>query len=237
MSVEWCRSQAWSYEIIIVDDGSTDSTLSLARSFQATLPGVKAISCTHAGKGRAVKTGMLSAAGRYVLFMDADGATPLSQTKKLIARLEDGYDAAIGSRNNEKSEVEMSPTRRLVGGLFARAVHILAVGGIADSQCGFKMFRSEVVAPVFARQQLSGFAFDVEILFIARRLGLGIVEVPIQWEAQPGSKVRIFRDAARMLWDLSRVRWIHRDLSPSGGPTPADVENRYQSSVSDNAKG
>jgi dolichyl-phosphate beta-glucosyltransferase len=236
-SIEWCKSQNWTYEIVIVDDGSSDSTLSLAKSFQATLPGVRAIACPHQGKGAAVRAGMLSAAGRYVLFMDADGATPLSQTKKLISPLERGSDVAIGSRNSEQSEAEMSPMRRLVGGLFARAVHLLAVGGIADSQCGFKMFRREVVAPVFARQQLQGFAFDVEILFIARRLGLGIVEVPIQWEAQPDSKVRIFRDAARMLWDISSVRWIHRDLSPHGLSKPAAVENQYQPSASDSAKG
>ena len=122
---------------------------------------------------------------------------------------------AIGSRARrgaDEPEVAMSAVRRLVGGTFTSAVHLLTVGGIEDSQCGFKMFRREVVPSIFSRQQVMGFAFDVEILFIARHMGLSIAEVPVQWHAQPGSKVRIFRDALKMVWDISRVRWIHRDL-------------------------
>jgi dolichyl-phosphate beta-glucosyltransferase len=171
---------------------------------------------------------MLAAKGEYVLFMDADGATPMPEVAKLLSKLHIGYDVAIGSRARRRgteSQVAMSKVRRLVGETFAGAVHLLAIGGIEDSQCGFKLFRRDVVVPIFSRQQLSGFAFDVEILFIAKRLGLSIAEVPVQWYAQPGSKVRIFRDAVKMLWDISRVRWIHRDLRQSGSSVPKLQEN------------
>jgi dolichyl-phosphate beta-glucosyltransferase len=214
-SLDWCRACDSPCEIVVVDDGSTDFTLEVARSFEAAGNNVRVISCPHRGKGGTVKAGMLAAKGEYVLFMDADGATPLSEINKLIEQLQAGYDVAIGSRARhgaDDPQVAMSVVRRLVGETFISVVHLLAFGGIEDSQCGFKMFRRQVVPSIFSRQQVMGFAFDVEILFIASRLGLSIAEVPVQWHAQPGSKVRIFRDALKMLWDISSVRWLHRDL-------------------------
>jgi dolichyl-phosphate beta-glucosyltransferase len=110
-------------------------------------------------------------------------------------------------------DVRTSLHRRIVGRVFARIVNILAVGGVHDTQCGFKMFRREVALAVFGRQKTTGFAFDVEILLIARRLGLSITEVPINWVAQPGSKVSVIGDSIRMLKDILRIRWMHRDLA------------------------
>jgi len=101
----------------------------------------------------------------------------------------------------------------LVGRSFALFANLLAVEGVRDTQCGFKMFRREAVAEIFARQKIAGFAFDVEVLFLARRLGLSIAEIPVNWVAQPGSKVNLVTDSIKMLWDISRIRWLHRKFT------------------------
>jgi dolichyl-phosphate beta-glucosyltransferase len=123
-----------------------------------------------------------------------------------------------------ETRVEASPQRIFVGRVFAFVVNLLAVGGVADSQCGFKMFRSGVVRAVFSRQRLDGFAFDVEVLFIARQLGLSIVEVPINWKNQPGSKVNVLTDSARMLWDVAFIRWSHRQGAMAGRTSAGRIE-------------
>ena len=104
--------------------------------------------------------------------------------------------------------------RMLIGRSFAALVKVFALPGIADTQCGFKMFRRKSAEEIFSRQKLAGFAFDVEILFIARRLLLSIAEIPVNWIAQSGSKVNLIADAIRMQWDISRIRWLHRELEP-----------------------
>jgi dolichyl-phosphate beta-glucosyltransferase len=145
--------------------------------------------------------------------MDADGATPLTEIPKLLAALEEGYDVAIGSRVEKRpGEVEVTTSlhRRLIGRCFAFLVGFLAIKGIADTQCGFKMFRNEAATAIFSRQKIVGFAFDVEILFIARRLSLSVIEIPVNWVAQAGSKVNLIKDSIKMLWDIAHIRWRHR---------------------------
>jgi len=216
-TILWCANRRLTFELIIVDDGSRDETLALSRLFEKSDVRVRALACPHLGKGAAVRMGMLNAKGRFVLFMDADGATPLDEIPKLLAAVEDSYDVAIGSRVAQRpGEVEIrTPLHRLlIGRSFAALVKVFAVDGISDTQCGFKMFRREAAAAIFSRQRLAGFAFDVEILFIARRLSLSIAEVPVNWVAQPGSKVNIIADSVRMQWDISRIRWLHRNLHP-----------------------
>jgi len=147
------------------------------------------------------------------LFMDADGATPLDEIPKLLEALEQGHDVAIGSRivqNPGEVEIKTSLHRRIIGRCFAFFVNLFAFGGIADTQCGFKMFRREAAQAIFSRQKTTGFAFDVEILFIARRLSLAIAEIPVNWVAQPGSKVNVVTDSVKMLWDVWRIQWLHR---------------------------
>jgi hypothetical protein len=149
--------------------------------------------------------------------MDADGATPLSEIPKLLSALEQGFDVAIGSRvvqHPGEVEVKTKLHRRIIGRTFAFLVNVLAIEGIADTQCGFKMFRCDAAAGIFSRQKIAGFAFDVEILFLARRLALSILEIPVNWVAQPGSKVNLVADSIRMLWDISHVRWLHRNFEP-----------------------
>jgi len=212
-TVSWCARHKMSFELIISDDGSRDQTLALARLFEQSDLRVRALACPHMGKGSAVRFGVLNARGRYVLFMDADGATPLDEIPKLSAALDQGHDVAIGSRvvqNPGEVEVKTSFHRRLIGRCFAFFVNLFAFGGIADTQCGFKMFRREAAFAIFPRQKTTGFAFDVELLFIARRLALSIIEVPVNWVAQPGSKVNLVTDSFKMLWDICSIQWLHR---------------------------
>lgn len=221
-TIRWCTTKGLDFELIIVDDGSRDETLALGRLFEEADIRIRALACPHMGKGATVRMGMLNAKGRLVLFMDADGATPLSEIPKLFTAIEEGYDVAIGSRvvqHPGEIEVKTSLHRRFIGRIFALFVNVLAVEGIADTQCGFKMFRREAAAAIFPRQKTVGFAFDVEILFITRRLSLSIAEIPVNWVAQPGSKVNLVTDSIRMLWDISKIRWLHRGFQTDPSQT------------------
>jgi dolichyl-phosphate beta-glucosyltransferase len=212
-TIRWCTTENLDFELIIADDGSQDETLALAVLFEESDIRVRTLACPHMGKGATVRMGILNAKGRYILFMDADGATQLSEISKLLGAMKEGYDVAIGSRVVQRPgevEVKTSPLRRIVGRTFAFFVNLFAIEGIADTQCGFKMFRREPAMAIFSRQKTVGFAFDVEILFIARRLSLSIAEIPVNWVAQAGSKVNLVTDSIRMLWDISHIRWRHR---------------------------
>ena len=214
-TIRWCTSRGIDFELIVADDGSRDQTLALVRLFEESDVRVRGLACPHMGKGAAVRFGMLNAKGRLILFMDADGATPLDEIPKLAAALQNGHDVAIGSRIVQRPgevEVKTSLHRRFIGRIFSFFVDLFAVGGIADTQCGFKMFRHEAAATIFSRQKTVGFAFDVEILFIAQRLSFSIAEVPVNWLEQPGSKVNLITDSIGMLWDISHIRWQHRNL-------------------------
>ncbi len=212
-TIAWCSKKSMSYELIVVDDGSTDNTLALAKLFAERVKELRYIACPHLGKGAAVRIGMLNAWGEYVLFMDADGATPLDEISKLLTKLqEEELDMVIGSRvvqHPDETNVATSLHRKLLGRVFAALVNIFAVSEFADTQCGFKIFRHEVVHDIFSRQKLTGFAFDVEILYIAKKLGLAVAEAPVNWENQEGSKVNIITDSIKMLVDILRIRWLH----------------------------
>lgn len=212
-TIRWCTTQNLNFELVISDDGSRDETLELARLFEEGDARVRSLACPHMGKGSAVRMGMLNTKGQYVLFMDADGATPMGEIPKLLAALKKGSDVAIGSRvAQDPGEVEVKTPihRKIIGRVFAFFVNLFAVEGIGDTQCGFKMFRREAAYAIFSRQKTAGFAFDVEILFLARRLSLTITEIPVNWVAQAGSKVNLVTDSMKMLWDISLIRWLHR---------------------------
>ena len=201
-----------SHEIIVVDDGSRDETAAVVREVSRRLPSVRLICLpSNLGKGAAVRAGVRNAIGDLVLIEDADGATPISEFASLHAAIEAGADVAIGSRQpTEHTRVERRLKRWIMGRTFALLVNGWAVPGIADTQCGFKLFRVEVARRIFALQSLNGFAFDVELLRIARALGLRIDEVPINWADVPGSKVSVVRDSLAMLWDVLRVPGLVR---------------------------
>jgi dolichyl-phosphate beta-glucosyltransferase len=203
------RSLASAAEILVVDDGSTDATPRLARESSAPGAPVRLISNgSNRGKGYSVRHGMLEARGRIGLFTDADLSAPIDEADKLLSAL--GYsDVAIGSRamNRKLIEIHQSRLRELAGIIFNRIVRLFTGLPIEDTQCGFKAFRSVSCRPIFEQQRIEGFGFDPEILFIARKHGLRIVEVPVCWAHDPGTKVRVVRDSLIMFLDLWLVRW------------------------------
>ena len=214
-AMSWCGSQKLAFELIISDDGSRDETLELARLFEQSDMRIRALACPHMGKGSAVRMGMLNARGRHVLFMDADGATPLNEIPKLTAAIEAGSDIAIGSRVMQSPgqvEVKTPLYRKVIGRVFAFFVNLFAIEGIGDTQCGFKMFSYGASRAICSRQKLAGFAFDVEQLFLARRMSLSIAEIPVNWVAQAGSKVNLVTDSIRMLMDIAQIKWMHRGV-------------------------
>jgi dolichyl-phosphate beta-glucosyltransferase len=209
-AVAYLADSHTSGEIVVVDDGSRDDTAALVARYAESHPMVRLLrNDRNRGKGYTVRHGVLEARGDAVLFCDADGSTPMAEASKLLAVLEAGQaDLAIGSRALPKSELARPQPwyRRAMGWGFRNLVRLIAIRGFRDTQCGFKAFRRDVAQAVFRRQTLDGFAFDVEVLFIARRLGYRVVEVPVRWLDSPDSRVRAGRDSARMLLDLFRIR-------------------------------
>jgi dolichyl-phosphate beta-glucosyltransferase len=199
-----------SIEVLVVDDGSKDGTAALVRERAERDRRTRLLSLPqNRGKGAAVRSGFLASRGALVLFSDADNSTPIAEIAKLRRAIEAGADVAIGSRGLPDSDVRVTQhaLRRRMGMTFNTLVRFLGGLEVRDSQCGFKLFRRDRALAVFERQRLDGFAFDVEILFIARRMGLRIVEVPVTWINSPDSRVNIWLDPALMLRDLVLVRW------------------------------
>lgn len=206
---DYYESQSYPYDVLIVSDGSRDGTEEIVEAFAKLHPKFHLIAyAPNRGKGYAVRIGMLAAKGDLILFCDADMATPQEETEKLLARMMDGADVAIGSRPLKESKLDRRQPiwREMLGRASNKLIQLLAVRGIQDTQCGFKMFTREAAKDVFARCKLDGFSFDFEALMIARDLGYRIDEVPIRWIHQEGSKVVFWRDYPRALRDLVGLR-------------------------------
>jgi dolichyl-phosphate beta-glucosyltransferase len=195
------------YEIVVVDDGSRDATAEAARAAGGPAARVL-VSPRNRGKGHAVRQGMLAARGARRLMCDADLSTPIEQVGLLEAALDQGYDVAIGSRAVSGAQVEVRQTgfRENAGRLFNLAVRLLALPGVRDTQCGFKLFSAPAAEGVFRVARLDGFAFDVEALFLARRQGRRMVQVPVVWRNDPASRVS-FAKGARAFLEIASVRW------------------------------
>lgn len=209
--LKFMRAQSWTSEVIVVDDGSEDGTSDVALSFARRNASVRVLRYTpNRGKGYAVNRGMMASRGRFALFSDADLSTPIEELTKLLLPLERGEcDIAIASRALPESELAIRQPffREMLGRTFNVFVQALLLPGIHDTQCGFKCFRREVIHEIFARQRIFGFAFDVEILFIARSLGYRIREMPVRWINSPETKVKLLKHGPQMLWQLMQIRW------------------------------
>jgi glycosyltransferase involved in cell wall biosynthesis len=196
-------------EVIVVDDGSTDKTATVARSYQARIPLLRVLSNgTNRGKGFSVRHGSLEARGNIVLFTDADLSSPIEEGEKLLARLAT-HDVAIGSRAVDRSLIEahQSAFRESAGIVFNRIVRIILRLPFVDTQCGFKAFRRERCRIIFEQQTIERFGFDPELLYLARHHGLSTIEVPVRWAHSPATKVSMLKDSVQMFLDVFVIRW------------------------------
>ncbi len=205
----YLKNQDYTYEIIIVNDGSTDNTWALVNEIAQKIKEVRILKNEkNRGKGFTIKKGFLNAKGKYLLFTDADLSTPIEEVEKLISWLKKGYDIAIGSRALKESHIQIHQPwyRELAGRIFNLFVQAMAVPGIKDTQCGFKCFTQKAALEICERQKIEKFSFDVEMLYIGRKLGYKIKEVPICWFNNPHTKVNFLKDGYRMCLDLIRIR-------------------------------
>ena len=197
------------YEVIVVDDGSSDGMADDLKRRAEGFPQLRIVKhAQNRGKGAAVKTGVLAARARYVLFADADGATPIEEEGRLRSQLRSDVDIAIGSRRAASTEVERNrnPLRGVVGKSFAGLARLLLGLSIRDTQCGFKMFRHEVAVKLFPQMREEGYYFDLEMLILAGHYGYRVVEVPINWADQPGSRMSLVREVGSMIGAFRRLR-------------------------------
>lgn len=201
------------YELIIVDDGSKDGTKTSVLTAIAQEPRAKLISyATNRGKGYAVRTGVLASRGDRVLFMDADLSTPLSEIPKILELLTDA-DIVIGSRGRNNQKVSKRPPvfRQLASAIFDQIKYLLVgLRQFKDTQCGFKTFKGDVARKLFARCQIDRFMFDAEVLYLAEKQGLKIVEMPVSWADMSDSKVRFWEGIYYMFRDLWRIRYTNK---------------------------
>ena len=197
-------------EVIVVNDGSRDNTADLVRSFAAKNPSVRLLENPgNRGKGYSVRNGMLSARGRVIVFSDADLSSPIEEVPKLLQALADGADIAIGSRwlRSELQTQRQPLHRQLFGRIFNLLLRITLGLRFRDTQCGFKAFRQRAAQTIFPLQKIERWGFDPEILFLARKFGLSVKEVPVAWGHSGETRINPVADGARMFLEMLRVRW------------------------------
>jgi dolichyl-phosphate beta-glucosyltransferase len=208
-AIAYLRRERPRFEILVVDDGSRDATAEVARGLlERERCGAVIALPRNRGKGAACRAGALAARGRHVLLCDADLSTPIEEERRLRAALDAGADLAIGTRAHPQARivVRQARGREGAGRLLNRLLRALGLTDLRDTQCGFKLFRREAARALFERARIDGFLFDVEILRLARRDGLSLAEVPVEWRNDPDSRVRPLRHWPQVLWDLLRIR-------------------------------
>jgi dolichyl-phosphate beta-glucosyltransferase len=205
--VAFVQEQPYDVEVVVVDDGSKDATAAIVEEFAQESTFVRLIRNPHGGKGAAVKAGVTHARGQYLVISDTDLSVPIDELGKFLPPILDGYDVAIASREITGAQrIDEPQYRHLMGRAYNLLVRLVAVPGIQDTQCGFKAFRREVAHEVFPLQTIEGWGFDVEVLFIAQRLGYHVIEVPVTWYYGRESKIRPLHDTLGMVRDLWQVR-------------------------------
>jgi dolichyl-phosphate beta-glucosyltransferase len=220
----YLHAQHADFDVLVVDDGSTDDTVGVTRQRFGAREPLRIVSCgANRGKGYAVRQGAAQARGDIILFSDADLSTPIEELEKMLPLLEQGYDMVIGSRAHAQADIrEHQPFyREGAGKLFNLLVRIVVGGPFRDTQCGFKLFRREAIVPILPHLQIDRWAFDVELIAVAQALGLKVAEVPVTWSNSPTSTVG-FWQGGRAFLDLVRIRRRARRLSVAGLDTARD---------------
>lgn len=223
---------AFPWEVVIVVEQGNDETLEIAAAFTARQAQFRTIaSAGHRGKGHAVRTGMLEARGDVAFYMDADLSVPLREVGAFLGYFaaHQEIDVLIGNRQHARSRITRAQSwlRRTMGQSFNRILQAIALAPARDTQCGFKAFRSGAAHAIFSRQKLDGFAFDVEVLLLAERLGYKVRDLPVEWINSPESKVRIVSDSLKMLRDSLHVRrLVDETLASEKAGTGARVTGR-----------
>ncbi len=208
-ALEFVREQHWNVEIIVVNDGSTDDTAEVVRSFMASAPELRLLENPgNRGKGYSVRNGMLNARGDILLFSDADFSSPIREALKLIAAIEQGADVAFGSRwlLAETQTQRQSLLRQFVGRAYNMLLRLVLGLPYKDTQCGFKACTRHAAELIFTRQQIEGWGFDPELLFIARKFGLRMTEVAVEWANDDRSKIDPIVDGIKMFYELLTIR-------------------------------
>ena len=207
---EYCARDQKSHEVIVADDGSLDGTSATVLQHAKRWKELKLMTLEHRGKGHATRMGVLASSGEWILCSDADLSTPIEQVEKLLAAGKQ-HPIVIGSRSISGASVTQPPPfhRKVMGRVFNWIVKALAVRGYQDTQCGFKLFRRDAARDIFSRLTLDGFAFDVETLYLAGKLGYSVAEMPVSWRNDERTKVKLLSDPPRMFLDVMKIRWRH----------------------------
>ncbi len=227
--IEFVQNQPYSSEVIIVNNNSQDATGEIARALAKDYPFIRVLDETIQGKGAAVRTGMLAARGEYLFMADADFSMPVDEIAKFLPPQLGDYDVAIGSREATGAVRYNEPEyRHFMGRVFNFYVKVLAIPGFEDTQCGFKCFRREVALDILPYQTIDGWAFDVELLFIALQRRYRVVEVPVQWYYGANSRISPFRDTINMIREVLHIRsngWNGRyDRLPEASPVAGESQ-------------
>ena len=228
----YVHSRRWNAEVIVVNDGSRDNTAEIVRTFVARNAALRLLENPgNRGKGYSVRNGMLNARGQVVIFSDADLSSPIEEASKLMQALEEGADIAIGSRwLRAETQTQRQPFyRQLFGRIFNLLLRLTLGLQFKDTQCGFKAFKQPAAQAIFPLQRIERWGFDPEILFLARKFGFQVREVPVLWAHSGGTRINPLVDGSRMFLDMLRIRWNDLMGKYSGGATtaaPAALPNK-----------